>query len=47
MIYQLIRGIKVRQNGPKSEGKKPAKKNLRNLSSTAASISSPVAQAVR
>ncbi|XP_009609744.1 B3 domain-containing transcription factor ABI3 [Nicotiana tomentosiformis] len=43
----LIRGIKVRQNGPKSEGKKPAKKNLRNLSSTAASISSPVAQAVR
>ncbi|MCD9560681.1 manganese peroxidase [Datura stramonium] len=43
----LIRGIKVRQNGPKSEGKKPAKKNLRKLSSPAAISSSPVAQAVR
>nr|XP_016463850.1 PREDICTED: B3 domain-containing transcription factor ABI3-like [Nicotiana tabacum] len=42
----LIRGVKVRQSGPESEGKKPAKKNIRNLSSTAA-ISSPVAQAVR
>ncbi|XP_060177416.1 B3 domain-containing transcription factor ABI3-like isoform X3 [Lycium barbarum] len=35
----LIRGVKVRQNGPKSEGKKPPKKNLCNLSS-------PVPQAV-
>ncbi|KAK4376215.1 hypothetical protein RND71_006892 [Anisodus tanguticus] len=42
----LIRGVKVRQNGPKSEGKKPAKKNLRKLSAAAIS-SSPVAQAVR
>ncbi|CAN4098090.1 unnamed protein product [Withania somnifera] len=44
----LIRGVKVRQNGPKWEGKKQAKKNVRKSSSTAAAISSsPVAQAVR
>ncbi|XP_059300776.1 B3 domain-containing transcription factor ABI3-like [Lycium ferocissimum] len=42
----LIRGVKVRQNGPKAEGKKPAKKNPRKLSAAAIS-SSPVAQAVR
>ncbi|KAJ8527201.1 hypothetical protein K7X08_029678 [Anisodus acutangulus] len=40
----LIRGVKVRQNGAKSEGKQPAKKNLHK---TAAVSSSPVAQAVR
>ncbi|WMV36159.1 hypothetical protein MTR67_029544 [Solanum verrucosum] len=43
----LIRGVKVRQNGPKSEGKKQTKKNPRKLSSAAAISSSPVAQAVR
>ncbi|KAF3661349.1 B3 domain-containing transcription factor ABI3 isoform X2 [Capsicum chacoense] len=43
----LIRGVKVRPNGPKLEGKKQAKKNLRKLSSAAAISSSPVAQAVR
>ncbi|KAK4338694.1 hypothetical protein RND71_043181 [Anisodus tanguticus] len=42
----LIRGVKMGQNGPKSEGKKPAKKNLRKLSAAAISSSS-VAQAVR
>ncbi|KAK4376217.1 hypothetical protein RND71_006894 [Anisodus tanguticus] len=48
VLPKLIRGVKVRQNGPKSEGKKPTKKNLRKLSSAAAAISSsPVAQAVR
>ncbi|KAJ8534603.1 hypothetical protein K7X08_016331 [Anisodus acutangulus] len=31
----LIRGIKVRQTGPKAEGKKPAKKKSRTSSSTA------------
>ncbi|KAK4376218.1 hypothetical protein RND71_006895 [Anisodus tanguticus] len=40
----LLRGVKVRQNGPKSEGKQPAKKNLRK---TAGVSSAPVAQAVR
>ncbi|CAN4101291.1 unnamed protein product [Withania somnifera] len=44
----LIRGVKVRPNGPKSEGKKQAKKTVHKMSSTAAAISpSPVAQAVR
>ncbi|KAK4366163.1 hypothetical protein RND71_014043 [Anisodus tanguticus] len=37
----LIRGVKVRQTGPKAEGKKPAKKNARTSPSTAKS--SPVA----
>ncbi|XP_060180985.1 B3 domain-containing transcription factor ABI3-like [Lycium barbarum] len=37
----LIRGVKVRQTGPKAEGKKPAKKNARNSSSAA--NSTPVA----
>ncbi|XP_009628582.1 B3 domain-containing transcription factor ABI3-like [Nicotiana tomentosiformis] len=32
----LIRGVKVRQSGPKAEGKKPAKKNVRNSSSAVA-----------
>ncbi|CAN4101294.1 unnamed protein product [Withania somnifera] len=40
----LIRGVKVRQNGPKSDGKQPAKKHLRK---TAVVSSSSVAQAVR
>ncbi|MCD7452327.1 manganese peroxidase [Datura stramonium] len=40
----LIRGVKVRQNGPKSDGKQPAKKPL---CKTAAVTSSPVAEAVR
>ncbi|XP_055831595.1 B3 domain-containing transcription factor ABI3-like [Solanum dulcamara] len=43
----LIRGVKVRQNGPKSEGKKQTKKNPRKLPSTGAISSSPAAQAVR
>ncbi|CAK9162413.1 unnamed protein product [Ilex paraguariensis] len=39
----LIRGVKVRQPGPKSEGKKPARRNLRNSFSTGnGSSSSPI-----
>ncbi|KAK3032162.1 hypothetical protein RJ639_034987 [Escallonia herrerae] len=36
----LIRGVKVRQPGSKSEGKKPAKKNLRNAAAAAATARS-------
>ncbi|XP_057801018.1 B3 domain-containing transcription factor ABI3 [Salvia miltiorrhiza] len=45
----MIRGVKVRQAGGKLEGKKPARRNIRNISSLAGNSSSlaPIRQAVR
>ncbi|XP_051134473.1 B3 domain-containing transcription factor ABI3 [Andrographis paniculata] len=42
----MIRGVKVRQPGAKQEGKKPARRNMRNLS-IAGNSSSLIKQAVR
>lgn len=47
-IIQMIRGVKVRQTGGKLEGKKPARRNMRNLSLAGSSSSlTPIKQAVR
>lgn len=44
----MIRGVKVRQTGGKLEGKKPARRNMRNLSLAGSSSSlTPIKQAVR
>ncbi|KAK4419463.1 B3 domain-containing transcription factor ABI3 [Sesamum alatum] len=44
----MIRGVKVRQPGGKLEGKKPARRNMRNLSLAGNSSSlAPIKQAVR
>ncbi|XP_047975769.1 B3 domain-containing transcription factor ABI3 [Salvia hispanica] len=46
----MIRGVKVRQPGGKSEGKKPARRTVRSLSSLGGNSSSPLApirQAIR
>ncbi|KAK6141557.1 hypothetical protein DH2020_024701 [Rehmannia glutinosa] len=44
----MIRGVKVRQPGTKLEGKKPARRNMRNLSLAGNSSSlAPIKQAVR
>ncbi|KAL1546662.1 B3 domain-containing transcription factor [Salvia divinorum] len=46
----MIRGVKVRQLGGKLEGKKPARRNVRSLSSLGGNSSSPLApirQAIR
>ncbi|PIN26888.1 hypothetical protein CDL12_00352 [Handroanthus impetiginosus] len=44
----MIRGVKVRQPGAKLEGKKPARRNIRNLSLAGSTSSlAPIKQAVR
>ncbi|KAK6164304.1 hypothetical protein DH2020_001168 [Rehmannia glutinosa] len=48
VLPKMIRGVKVRQPGTKLEGKKPARRNMRNLSLAGNSSSlAPIKQAVR
>ena len=48
-MIQMIRGVKVQQPGGKLEAKKPARRNIRSLSSLAGNSSSlaPIRQTVR